>query len=74
MYRDQTTIETSTLPVIYIFKRSNPILWLIFQNSETFISFVRSLSLNWVKLTESCISCTEGDRKIKINISWNFEV
>ena len=53
MYRDQTTIETSTLPVIYIFKRSNPILWLIFQNSETFISFVRSLSLNWVKLTES---------------------
>ena len=53
---DQTT-ETSTLPAICIFKRSNPILLLIFQNSGIFISFVTSLSPNWVKRVQSCISC-----------------
>ena len=39
IYRDQTKIETSIIPAIRIFKTSNPILWLIFQNSRTFISF-----------------------------------
>ena len=33
-----------------------------------------SLSQNWVKQAQSCISSIESDRKIKINISWNFEV
>ena len=33
-----------------------------------------SLSQNWVKQAQSCISSIEGDRKIRINISWNFEV
>ena len=68
-----TTIETSTLPAIYIFKRSNLIFQLIFQNSGIFISFVTSLSPNWVKRTQSCISCIEGDRKIEMIIWWNFE-
>ena len=68
IYRDQTTIETSTLPAICTFKRPNPVFLLIFQNSGTFISFMRSLSLNWVKRAQICISCIEGDRKIKINI------
>ena len=40
----QTTIETSVLPTICSFKRSNPILSLNFQNSVIFISFVMSLS------------------------------
>ena len=53
IYRDQTTIETSTLLAICIFKRPNPILYLIFQNSGTFISAVTSLSLNWVKRAQS---------------------
>ena len=74
IYRDQTPTETSTLLAICIFKRSNPILYLIFQNSGKFISAVTSLSLHWVKRAQSCISCVEGDRKIKINISRNFEV
>ena len=68
IYRDQTTIETFTLPAICIFKRSNPILYLIFQNSVIFVSFVTSLSPNRVKRAQGCISCIEGDRKIKINI------
>ena len=68
IYRDQTIIETSTVPTIYIFKRSKLIPLLIFQNSGTFISFVRSLSPNCVKQTQSCISCIKGDRKIKIHI------
>ena len=46
IYRDQT----STLSVISMFKRSNPILDLSFQNSVIFISFVTSLSPNCVKL------------------------
>ena len=33
-----------------------------------------SLSPNWVERTQSCISCIEGDRKIKINIWWNFRI
>ena len=33
-----------------------------------------SLSLNWVKRAQCCIPCIKGDRKIKINIWWNFEV
>ena len=74
IYYDQTTIETSTRPAVCIFKRSNPIVELIFQNSGIFISFVTSVSPNWTKRAQSCMSCIEGDRKIKINIWWNFEV
>ena len=66
--RDQTTIETFALPGICIFERSNPILELTFQNSVIFISFVASLSPDWVKRAQSCIPCIEGDRKIEINI------
>ena len=68
IYHDQTTIETSTLPAICIFKRSNPILWLIFQNFGIFISFVMLLSSNLVKKIQTCISCIKGDRKTEINI------
>ena len=58
---DQTTIEISTLPVICIFKGSNQILYVIFQNSGIFISFVTSLSSNWVNRAQSFVSCLEGD-------------
>ena len=74
IYCDQTPIETSILPVIGNFKRSNPIRQLIFQNFGIYISFVTSLSPNWVKRAQSYISCIKGDRKIKINILWNFKV
>ena len=74
IYYDQATIETSTLPAICIFKRSNPIVELIFQNSGIFISFVTSVSLNWTKRAQNCMSCIEDDRKIKINVWWNFKV
>ena len=74
IYHNQTPIETYTLPVICFFKRSNPTLQLIFQNSEMFISFVMSLSRNWVKRAQSCISCIVVDRKIEISIWWKFEV
>ena len=57
-----------------IFKRSNPVLQLIFHNSGIFISFMTSLSPNWIKTAESSKSFVEGDRKIKTNIWWNFEV
>ena len=50
IYRDQTTIETSALPAICNIK-SNA---LIFQNSAIFISFVISLSSNWVRMSQSC--------------------
>ena len=66
IYHDQTTIETLTLPAIWIFKKPNPILWLIFQNCGMFSSFVTSFSPNW---DESCISCTKGDKKFKIKFS-----
>ena len=68
IYRDQTAIKTSTLPAIGIFIRSNLVLKLIFQNSEMFISFVLSLSLNWLKGVKSCISCIEGNKRFKTNI------
>ena len=74
IYRNQTPIETYTLPIICFFKRSDPTLQLIFQNSEMFISFVMSLSRNWVKRAQSCISCIVVDRKIEISIWWKFEV
>ena len=61
IYRDQTTLETSTLPTICIFKRSNPTIEFIFQNSEIFISFVTSLSLYYLY---SYIWCIEDERKI----------
>ena len=32
-----------------------------------------SLYQNRIKRSQSCISCTAGDREIEINISWNFE-
>ena len=54
IYRNQTAIQTFTLPAFCIFKRSNPILKLIFQNSGIFISLVNLLSLNWVKTVQSC--------------------
>ena len=68
IYRDQTAIKASTLPAIGIFIRSNLVLKLIFQNSEMFISFVLSLSLNWLKGVKSCISCIEGNKRFKTNI------
>ena len=74
VYRTQTTIETSARPLICIFKKSNPIFYLIFQNSGIFISFVKSLSPNWGKRAQRCISSIESDRKIKINIWQNFKV
>ena len=74
IYRYQTAIEISTLLDVCIFKRSNPILWLIFQNSGIFNFFVTTSSENWVKRFQSCISCIKGKRKIKINIWLNFEV
>ena len=69
IYRDQIRTETSVIPAICIFKRTK----LIFQNSGIFISFATSLSPNWVKRAQSCISFIESDRKIEINFSWNFE-
>ena len=36
--------------------------------------FVPSLSSNRVKSAQSCISCIKGNRKIEINIWWNFEM
>ena len=74
IYCDKTTIEVSTLPAICIFKRSDPIFWLKLQNSGIFVSSVTSLSPNWEQKAQSCISCIEADRKIEINIWWNFEV
>ena len=66
IYRNQTTIETSTFPAICIFKRSNPILKLIFQISEFFC--VTSLSPNGLKRDQSSISSIEGNRKVEINV------
>ena len=68
IYRDQTAIKTSTLPAIGIFIRSNLVLKLIFQNSEMFISFVSSLSPNWLKGVKSCISCIEGNKRFKMEL------
>ena len=53
IYCDQTTIETSAIPAVCIFKISNPIFQLIFQNPGIFISFMMSLPPNWVKRTQS---------------------
>ena len=64
IYHDSTTIETSTIPAICIFKKSNLTFWLIFQNSGICISFVTSLSPNWVKRDQSCISSIEDLRVI----------
>ena len=35
---------------------------------EDLFLFLTSLSLNWLKRAQSCISCIEDDRKIKVNI------
>ena len=56
IYYNQTTIETSTLPIICTFKMPNLILWVIFQNFEWFVSFAVSLTPNWVKRAQSCTS------------------
>ena len=61
-----------TNPTICIFKKSNPILQLIFQNSGSFISFAMSLSPNQVKRAQSCTSCIEGDRKMKFITETRF--
>ena len=74
IYLDQATIKTFKLPAIWNFKRSNPILQLIFQNFGIFVSFVTSLPPNWVKRARSYISRVEGYRNIKINIWWNLKV
>ena len=72
--QSNNTVETSTFPSIYIFKRSNPILQLIFQNFGMFIFFMTSLFANSGKRAQNWRSCIGGDRKIKINIWQNFEV
>ena len=67
IYRNQTTIETSTVPAICIFKRANPIIYFIFQYSGKSIYFV-ALSPNRVKRAQGCISSIKDDRKIEFNI------
>ena len=72
IYHNQTTIETSTLPIICTFKMPDLILWVIFQNFEWFVSFVVSLTPNWVKRTQSCTSRVRETSKYLMEL-WNEE-
>ena len=72
----ETTIETSTLPAICTFKRLNAILYLIFQNSEIFISFMTPLSPNWKKRSKLVFHVSmviERSKSIvKGNLRWSI--
>ena len=73
IYCYQTAINFFALPTICMFYniKSNSLFHLSkFWN----ISFVTPLSPNWLKRTQSCVSCMESDRKIEINIWCNFLV
>ena len=62
------------LPPLCIFKRSNLILLLNFQNSGVFISFAMSISPYWAKSVQKCVAYIEDDRKIGVNIWWNSDM